>query len=50
MKNKLKDPNTAPKTWTILKLLIYNEKVPVILPVTVDWKFISNFLREIKTF
>ena len=44
MNKKLADSNTSPKTyWTTLNCLLYNKKLPVIPPLFVDCKLVSDF-------
>lgn len=51
MTNKLKDPNTAPKTyWTILNVYSTIKKILAMPQLIVDGKFISDFFRESKPF
>ena len=43
--NKLNDPKTAPKThWAILKIFVNGSKIPLIPPVLVDNKLVTDFL------
>ena len=47
MINKLNDPNTAPKTyWSILNYFLYTKKIPAILPILINGKFISDFCKS----
>ena len=48
---KLLDPSTRPKTyWSILKTFLNNKKIPVILPIFHDNKFITNFKQKAEIF
>ena len=45
--NKLNDPKTAPKTyWPILKTFVKSSKIPLIPPLLVDNKLVTNFLDK----
>ena len=51
MNKKLADSNTSPKTyWTTLNCLLYNKKLPVIPPVFVDYKLVSDFCKKANFF
>ena len=44
MTKKLADSNTSPKTYrTILRRLLYIKKLPIIAPLLVDDKLVSDF-------
>ena len=49
--NKLNDPKTAPKTyWAILKTFINDSKIPLIPPLLVDNKLVTDFLDKANLF
>ena len=51
MTKKLADSNTSPKPyWTILNRLLYNKKLPAILPLLVDGKLVSGFCKKANVF
>ena len=51
MTKKLADSNTSSKSfWTILKHLLYNEKLPTIPPLLVDGKMVSDFGKKSNIF
>ena len=51
MANKPEDPYTALKTYSaLLNCLFYNEKIPAILPLLVDGKFVSDFYEKANLF
>ena len=46
---KLYDVSTAPKTyWSILNRFLSNRKVPIIPPILIDDKVVSNFTEKVK--
>ena len=48
---KLGDPSTAPKTyWSILNRFLSNKKLPIIPPILVDDRVVSNFDKKTKLF
>ena len=48
---KVKDPSIAPKTyWSILNRFLSNKKIPIIPPILVDDKVVSNFAEKAKVF
>ena len=48
---KLLDPSTSPKTyWSILKTLLDNKKIPIILTIFHEKKFIIDFKHKVKIF
>ena len=49
--NKLNDPKTAPKTyWAILKTFVNGSKIPLIPPLLVDNKLVTDFLDKANLF
>ena len=51
MTNKLEDAFIAPKCyWTLINHPLYNKKIPAILPLLVDWNFVSNFNKKTNLF
>ena len=51
MTNKFEDAFIAPKSyWTLINHPLYNKKIPVILPLLVDWNFVSNFNKKTNLF
>ena len=51
MTTKLQDPATAAKTyWAILSRLLYKKKNPVIPPLFVNGKFVSDFCEKANLF
>ena len=49
--NKLNDLKTAPKTyWAILKTFVNGTKIPLILPLLVDNKLVTDFLDKANLF
>ena len=51
MSKKLEDSHTAPKAYcTMLNCLIYNKKIPAIMPLFVDGNFISDFYAKANIF
>ena len=49
--NKLNDPKTAQKTyWTILKIFVNSSKIPLIPPLLVDNKLVTDFLDKANLF
>ena len=47
---RLLDPGTSPKTyWSILKTFLNNKKIPVILPIFQDNKYIKDFKQKAET-
>ena len=49
--NKLNDPKTAPKTyWAILKTFVNDSKIPLIPPLLVDNKLVTDFLDKANLF
>ena len=45
--NKLNDPKTAPKTyWAILKTFVNGSKIPLVPPLLVDNKLVTDFLDK----
>ena len=51
MTKKVADSNTSSKSyWTILKRLLYNKKLPTILPLLVDGKMVSDFGKKANIF
>ena len=51
LSNKLNDPETKAKTyWSILKTLYNGKKTPLILPIIVNNKLISNFEEKANHF
>ena len=49
--NKLNDPKTAPKTyWAILKTFVNGSKIPLIPPLLVDNKLVTDFLDKTNLF
>ena len=49
--NKLNDPKTVPKTyWSILKTFVNSSKIPLIPPLLVDNKLVTNFLYKANLF
>ena len=51
MNKKLADSNTSLKTyWTTLNCLLYNKKLPVIPPLFVDCKLVSDFCKKANFF
>ena len=48
---KLANPSTSSKTyWSILKTFINGKKMPIIPPLLVNDKFITNFLEKANLF
>ena len=48
---KLKDPSTAPNTyWSILNRFLINKEIPIIPPILVDDKVVSNFAEKAELF
>ena len=48
---KLEDPSTAPRTyWSILNGFLSNKKIPIIPPILVDDRVVSNFAKRVKPF
>ena len=48
---KLEDPSTAPKTyWSILNRFLSNKKLPIIPPILVDDRVVSNFAEKTELF
>ena len=48
---KLLDPSTSPKRyWSILKTFLNNKKIPVIVPIFHDDKFITDFKQKAEIF
>ena len=51
MTTKLEYSNAAPKIyWAILNRLLYNKKIPAILPLFVDGSFISDYCKTANLF
>ena len=51
MSTKLANPSTSSKTyWSILKTFVNGKKIPIIPPVLVNDKFITNFLEKANLF
>ena len=51
MTSKLADSQTTPETyWTLLNCLLYNKKMPAILPLLNDGKFVSDFYEKSNIF
>ena len=49
--NKLNDPNTSVKAyWSIIKTLFNGKKVPVISPILVNNKLVTNFKDKANVF
>ena len=49
--NKLNDPKTAPKTyWAISKIFVNGSKIPLISPLLVDNKRVTDFLDKANLF
>ena len=49
--NKFNDPKTAPKTYlAILKRFVNGSKIPLILPLLVDNKLVTEFLGKANLF
>ena len=49
--NELNDPKTAPKTyWTILKTFVNGSKIPLIPPLLVHNKLVTDFLYKANLF
>ena len=49
--NKLNDPKTAPKTyWIIFRVSVNGSKIPLILPLLVDNKLVTDFLDKVNLF
>ena len=49
--NKPEDPSIAPKTyWSILNSFLNNKKLPIIPPILVDDRVVSNFTEKTKLF
>ena len=48
---ELEDPSTAPKTyWSILNRFLSTKKLPIISPILVHDRFVSNFAKKAKLF
>ena len=48
---KLEDLSTAPKTyWSILNRFLSTKKLPIISPILVHDRFVSNFAKKAKLF
>ena len=48
---KLEDASKAPKIyWYILNRFLSNKKIPIIPPIFVDGKVVSNFAKKAKLF
>ena len=48
---KLEDPSTAPKTyWSILNRFLSNKKLPIIPPILVDDRVVSNYAEKTELF
>ena len=51
MTSKLADSHTAPKTyWILINRLLYNKKMPAIVPLLVDGTFVSDFYEKSNIF
>ena len=51
MTKKLTDSNNSPKTyWTILNCLLYNKKLPTVLPLLVKGKLAPDFCKKTNIF
>ena len=51
LSKKLSDPMTSPKSyWSRLKTFLSNKKIPCILPLLRDGKFITNFKQKAEIF
>ena len=51
LSNKLANPSTSWKTyWSILKTFVNGKKIPIIPPLFVNDKFITNFLEKANLF
>ena len=47
LSSKLDNPNAAPKThWSIINRFVNNKKVPILPPVFLEGKLISDFEKE----
>ena len=51
MSTKLANPSTSSKTyWPILKIFVNGKKIPIIPPLLVKDKFVTNFLEKTNLF
>ena len=51
LSTKLANPSTSSKSyWSILKIFVNGKKIPIISPVLVNDKFVTNFLEKANLF